>query len=991
MKASICIATYDKAMLLGTVLESIFCQLPPFDFETIVVDDGSPTDATRRVCDRYPVRYHRVERPPGFRNPCTARNIAYRMARGTVVIAQSEVTHVTSDCIERLVTDLSPGRFMIANVFCLNKAGQVSGEYTGPGRLKPFFFLGALYRDDLYAVGGNDEDFSIAPAYEDDWFAECLIYGRRLKPVYSTTIVGHHLYHPVVNDLTIEWKTKELAERKHLAATRGEIPWCSAGGPWLVEDAEPTTEDCFTRIYTANAFCEGLAGGDTESRSGLGSTLAATRAIRKALPEVIEQLGAKTFFDLSCGDCNWMHHVNLGVDLYIGADIVKELIDTNIQQYGRLGRQYLHLDLLDSDLPRADLVLCRDCLVHLSLADAQKAIANICRCGSTYLLTTTFTDRHENTDIRTGDWTPRNLQLPPFSFPEPLSLINEDCREHYPHFTDKSLGLWRISDLAGEQSPRDGDTINSLVVCVDFDDFLEITLPLNKRHFDRTLVVTSPADIRTRDLAERYECECFITDAFYRHGATFNKGAAIEEGFDAIGRSGWICVWDADIVMPDAIDIPGKETDCLYVPVRRTLETSTRYHEGIEWSDLPSPTQPHEFDGYFQLFHGSAPLQRPWYGVDWKHAGGGDSDFELQFPAKNRKRPPFEVLHLGAEGVQGLDTRVGENWCGRVCPRLDTGEPPLDTERRIKEVRRMVAQRSSGKSTALAKEKIKLISGTPDTSDKMPKRISLFWAGRMSWMRYLTLLSFRLHNPDWQICLYAPQEPCVAKQWTTHEDDDHDYSGKDYRTELADLGITQHTCALPVKHLASAQASDLFQWQLLGGGGGFYADMDILWLKSLEPLRQSVETADAVFCLESGVLAIGFLAANRHCLLFRDVLATAESVQNAGYQHYGTTLLYQATSSTPGQGRAAVENFCRQYPDLEITSVPDKTVYPFDWRQIGSIFEESHPVPEESVGLHWFGGDPMSRKWNNLLTTANWSDYNNTFTRCLSSLPPRTP
>ena len=38
----------------------------------------------------------------------------------------------------------------------------------------------------------------------------------------------------------------------------------------------------------------------------------------------------------------------------------------------------------------------------------------------------------------------------------------------------------------------------------------------------------------------------------------------------------------------------------------------------------------------------------------------------------------------------------------------------------------------------------------------IPRRISFFWHGRMSWMRFLTLQTFRRHNPDWEIHLYHP-------------------------------------------------------------------------------------------------------------------------------------------------------------------------------------------------------------------------------------------
>ena len=40
------------------------------------------------------------------------------------------------------------------------------------------------------------------------------------------------------------------------------------------------------------------------------------------------------------------------------------------------------------------MILCRDCLVHLTFDDARAALQNLRRSGSKYLLTTTFTDPH---------------------------------------------------------------------------------------------------------------------------------------------------------------------------------------------------------------------------------------------------------------------------------------------------------------------------------------------------------------------------------------------------------------------------------------------------------------------------------------------------------------------------------------------------------------------------------------------------------------------
>jgi SAM-dependent methyltransferase len=200
-------------------------------------------------------------------------------------------------------------------------------------------------------------------------------------------------------------------------------------------------QDAFSHIYSSN-----LWGGD-ESRSGLGSAADATRVLRAALPEVLRAVGATSLLDAPCGDFSWLSHVDLGEVRYIGADIVPALVERNTELFADDRRRFVHLDLTVDPLPAADVVLCRDCLVHLSFANITRALANIGRSGAGYLLTTTFTGHEVNLDIEDGDWRILNLERPPFSLPAPMALILEECAEGEGAYADKALGLWRIADL----------------------------------------------------------------------------------------------------------------------------------------------------------------------------------------------------------------------------------------------------------------------------------------------------------------------------------------------------------------------------------------------------------------------------------------------------------------------------------------------------------------------------------------------------------------
>lgn len=210
--------------------------------------------------------------------------------------------------------------------------------------------------------------------------------------------------------------------------------------PQLLESK--STEDTFTEIYKTNAW------GGQDSVSGTGSDADQTRIIVKELPVLFKDLNISTLLDIPCGDFHWMKHLELtGID-YIGADIVKELIQKNEVQYLAQGVCFRDLNLLKDSLPKVDLIFCRDCLVHFSFSDIFLALHNICSSQSTYFLTTTFTDRTTNHDIVTGDWRVLNLEHPPFLLPKPLiKVINEGCTEVEGTYGDKSLALWRVTDI----------------------------------------------------------------------------------------------------------------------------------------------------------------------------------------------------------------------------------------------------------------------------------------------------------------------------------------------------------------------------------------------------------------------------------------------------------------------------------------------------------------------------------------------------------------
>jgi hypothetical protein len=232
--------------------------------------------------------------------------------------------------------------------------------------------------------------------------------------------------------------------------------------------------------------------------------------------------------------------------------------------------------------------------------------------------------------------------------------------------------------------------LRAIMVSVDYSDILGITLPYNRHHFSEVVIVTTPEDVKTQEVAISHGANTFLTRSFYESGALFNKWKCLEQGLDAMGRHGWFCVMDADVLWPEVIPAFPVQIGKLYTPRRRMVNDIRGFLIPPEndWHKFPIHPQQAEFAGYSQIFHADDPHlgPAPWHQTNWKHAGGADSFFQAKWSPQFKERPPFEVLHLGPAGV---------NWCGRASAYVDGTINP-DADGRQRRVRDFIKRRHRG-------------------------------------------------------------------------------------------------------------------------------------------------------------------------------------------------------------------------------------------------------------------------------------------------------
>lgn len=188
----------------------------------------------------------------------------------------------------------------------------------------------------------------------------------------------------------------------------------------------------FTEVYAENLW------GSSESRSGGGSVRGSAwvTIAEQALAKAVHEHGVRSLNDIPCGDFNWMPDVlaRLGGVRYIGFDIVHTALARNKDRHPE--HEFRLLDVTTHTPPAADLIFCKDLLNHLTDADVKRAIANMQRSGSKFLLASN-NPGFENIPLPETPGASRHLDItaPPFNFRPPLWTV-----EGY-------LSFWRLADM----------------------------------------------------------------------------------------------------------------------------------------------------------------------------------------------------------------------------------------------------------------------------------------------------------------------------------------------------------------------------------------------------------------------------------------------------------------------------------------------------------------------------------------------------------------
>lgn len=178
--------------------------------------------------------------------------------------------------------------------------------------------------------------------------------------------------------------------------------------------ASEEVERAFTQVYK-----HGIWGRDEDGRgfSGVGSTFQATTEYIPFLEEFIRTHDIKSIVDLGCGDWMFSQYVDWGDAQYLGIDTVKEVIERNQSRYSSSNVNFMHADILDIEIPEADLILCKDVMIHLTNEDIALLLEKMQRCKHCLITNDIDASTLSGTNYpisRGGNFRTVDLTIPPF-------------------------------------------------------------------------------------------------------------------------------------------------------------------------------------------------------------------------------------------------------------------------------------------------------------------------------------------------------------------------------------------------------------------------------------------------------------------------------------------------------------------------------------------------------------------------------------------------
>jgi hypothetical protein len=202
--------------------------------------------------------------------------------------------------------------------------------------------------------------------------------------------------------------------------------------------------------------------------------------------------------------------------------------------------------------------------------------------------------------------------------------------------------------------------LDVIIISVNYNDYLLLTLSHNIKIFENITVVTSTDDLMCQEICKKLGVKYLITDVMYENGDKFNKGKAINFGINSLENPDLILLLDSDIIVTKKIDLSQLDDEALYTSSRWICKTQNKLKEWESDNNYDHFIRDNDKGwGFFQLFNKNFIPGDKLFPETSQNAAMSDLMFRDKFP--NRKSIEIDVIHLGDPAV---------NWNGRRTSRF---------------------------------------------------------------------------------------------------------------------------------------------------------------------------------------------------------------------------------------------------------------------------------------------------------------------------------
>ena len=226
----------------------------------------------------------------------------------------------------------------------------------------------------------------------------------------------------------------------------------------------------------------------------------------------------------------------------------------------------------------------------------------------------------------------------------------------------------------------------------------------------------------------------------------------------------------------------------------------------------------------------------------------------------------------------------------------------------------------------------------------------------MSYLNYLTIISFNKHHLNWKINIYRPIKRTLEKSWSTFENK-FEYNEKCYFKELNEIeNVKIHQIDFDKigfdNEVSEVIKSDYLRYYILEKYGGVWSDFDIIYINDLTS-KFNFEEDTIIFY--KWYYPVGFFITMPNSRIFQYLLEKCKIHYNSNnYQCLGANLFSNL-----------FENIDIKHIQNSIKICDIDYYLPFEWNELDEfLLKVENTLPKNCIGLHWFNGAAASKQYS---------------------------